>query len=254
MLRSIRPNANIANILRWEGIAIDPLGALLALLVFDFIISSHGEHALSSMFHTFSKIILIGSVTGIVAAFSLGHVLRHHLVPEYLRNVLSLTLVFSVYAFSDIVQHESGLLAVTVMGLALTNMDDIDIDDILDFKETLSVLLISALFIILAARIEFNQLVELGWPALSLLAVVIFIARPVSVFLSTLGSDLTFKERLLISWIGPRGIVAAAVAALFALRLEAAGYQEGNLLVPLTFMIIIGTVTIQSATAKYIAH
>lgn len=254
MLRSIRPNANIASILRWEGIVIDPLGALLAVLVFDFIISTQGENAVSNMLLGFGKIVIVGSTIGAVVALVLGIVLRRHLVPEYLRNVLSLTLVFGVYAVSDSVVHESGLLAVTIMGMTLTNMKDTDIDDILDFKETLSVLLISGLFIVLAARIEIEQLIAIGWPALGVLAVVMLIARPISVFVSTIGSDLSFNEKVLIAWIGPRGIVAAAVAALFALRLENANYPEASLFVPLTFLIIIGTVLIQSITAKYLAH
>lgn len=253
MLRTVRPNAAIASILRWEGIVIDPLGALMAVLVFDFIISGQQANILSHILLVFGNIILIGSMIGVVSALALGYILRRHLVPEYLRNVLTLTLVFGVYTISDLVQHESGLLAVTVMGMTLTNMKDMDIEDILDFKETLSVLLISGLFIILAARIELSQLVTIGWSALGTLAAVMLVARPVSVFVSTLGSDLGIREKLLISWIGPRGIVAAAVAALFALRLEEASYPEAELFVPLTFIIIIGTVVIQSATAKPLA-
>jgi len=254
MLRTVRPNAKIANILRWEGIVIDPLGALLAVLVFDFIISGSQENAVGKIMLIFGNIVLIGSIIGIIAGLGLGYILRRHLVPEYLRNVLALTLVFGIYAIADMVQHESGLLAVTIMGMTLTNLKNIDIDDILDFKESLSVLLISGLFIILAARIEILQLIETGWAALGILGVVMLVARPVSVFVSSIGSDLSFKERLLISWIGPRGIVAAAVAALFALRLEEANYPEASLFVPLTFLIIIGTVLIQSATAKSLAN
>ena len=253
MLRTVRPNANITNILRWEGIVIDPLGALLAVLVFDFIISSQGENAISHMIMSFGKIVLVGSSIGLISAFALGIILRRHYIPEYLRNVLSLTLVFGVYAISDSAQHESGLLAVTIMGMTLTNLKDTDIDDILDFKESLSVLLISGLFIILAARIELIQIIKAGWPAIGVLAVVMFVARPLCVFASTIGSDVTYKERLMISWIGPRGIVAAAVAAIFALRLEEADYPGADLIVPLTFLIVIGTVVIQSFTAKYIA-
>ena len=254
MIRSVRPNQKIANVLRWEGIVIDPLGALLAVVVFDFIISSHEENVLGNMIATFSKIIFIGTTTGLVAAIALGLVLRQRLVPEYLRNVLTLTLVFGIYAISDLMQSESGLLAVTVMGMTLTNLKDTDIEDILDFKESLSVLLISGLFIILAARIELQQIMETGWPALGVLLTVLFIARPIAVLASTLGSDLSIRERLLISWIGPRGIVAAAVAAIFALRLEEARFPEAGFLVPLVFLIVIGTVLIQSLTAKQLAH
>ena len=254
ILRTVRPNAKIANILRWEGIVIDPLGALLAVLVFDFIISSQAENALEIISLVFGRIVLVGATSGALAAFLLGEILRRHLIPEYLRNVLSLTLVFAVYAGADHLAHESGLLAVTVMGMVLANLKDTDIDDILDFKESLSILLISGLFIILAARVEFYQFKEIAWHALGVLAVMMFLARPIAVWVSTFTSDLKPKEKLLISWIGPRGIVAAAVASLFAIRLEAEGYPEASLLVPLTFFIIIGTVVSQSATAKYIAH
>ncbi len=254
MLRTVRPNAKIANILRWEGIVIDPLGALLAVLVFDFIISSQSGHALETVSLVFGRIVLVGTTMGTISALFLGYIFRHHLIPEYLRNVLSLTLVFAVYAGSDYLAHESGLLAVTIMGMVLANLKDTDIDDILDFKESLSLLLISGLFIILAARVEFYQFKQLGWNAVGILAVMMLVARPVAVWVSTYYSDLKPAEKLLLSWIGPRGIVAAAVASLFAIRLEAEGYPEASLLVPLTFLIIIGTVVLQSATAKYIAH
>lgn len=254
ILRTVRPNAKIANILRWEGIVIDPLGALLAVLVFDFIISSQSGNALETVSLVFGRIVLVGTTLGSLAAFFLGHILRRHLIPEYLRNVLSLTLVFAVYAGADHLAHESGLLSVTVMGMVLANLKNTDIDDILDFKESLSILLISGLFIILAARIEFYQFRELGWNALGVLAAIMLLARPIAVWVSSFTSDLNPREKLLIAWIGPRGIVAAAVASLFAIRLEAEGYPGASLLVPLTFFIIIGTVIIQSVTAKTIAH
>jgi NhaP-type Na+/H+ or K+/H+ antiporter len=253
MLRTVRPNAKITNVLRWEGIVIDPLGALLAVLVFNFIISGQQNNAISSIAITFGSVIFVGFSMGFLSGWLLGELLRRQLVPQYLRNVLTLISVCAVYVLSDTIEHESGLLAVTIMGMTMANMKDLDIDDVLDFKESLSLLLISGLFIILAARIEFYQFIQLGWPALGILAITMLVARPVSVFISAIGSDLSFNEKLLISWIGPRGIVAAAVSALFALRLENAGYAEAGLIVPLTFLIIIGTVVIQSATAKFFA-
>ena len=253
MLRSVRPNAKISNILRWEGIVIDPLGALLAVIVYEFIISSQRDQVFGNVFLSFGSIIITGFVTGYVLAHLLGIILRKHLAPEYLRNVLALILVFAAYTLSDTIEHESGLLAVTIMGVILANMKNTNIDDILDFKESLSVLLISTLFIVLAARVEFEHFNRLGVGAIGVLATLMFIARPVSVFVSTFGSDLNLNEKLLIAWIGPRGIVAAAVASLFSLRLEEAGYLDAVFLVPLTFFIIIGTVVIQSATSKSLA-
>lgn len=253
MLRTVRPNAKITNVLRWEGIVIDPLGALLAVLVFDFIISGQQHNAISTIIFTFGKIVLVGFSMGFISGWVLGELLRKQLVPQYLRNVITLIFVCAVYVLSDTIEHESGLLAVTIMGMTMANMKNMEIDDVLDFKESLSLLLISGLFIILAARIELYQLMHIGWPALGILAITMLVARPISVFVSAIGSDLSFREKLLIAWIGPRGIVAAAVSALFALRLENAGFVEAGLLVPLTFLIIIGTVVIQSASAKYIA-
>ena len=253
MLRTVRPNTKVANVLRWEGIVIDPLGALLAVLVFDFIISGQQNNALGMIFLTFGKIIFSGLIIGFVSGWSIGELLRKQYVPQYLRNIFTLISVFAIFVISEMIESESGLLAVTVMGITMANMKDMDIDNILDFKESLSVLLISALFIILAARIELHELIHVGWPAIILLGIIIFVARPISVFTSSIGSDLTVNEKLMVSWIGPRGIIAAAISSLFALRLEDAGYSEAALIVPLTFVIIIGTVVIQSTTARYIA-
>ena len=253
MLRTVRPNVKVANVLRWEGIVIDPLGALLAVLVFDFIISGQQNNALGMIFLTFGKIIFSGLIIGFVSGWSIGELLRKQYVPQYLRNIFTLISVFAIFVISEMIESESGLLAVTVMGITMANMKDMDIDNILDFKESLSVLLISALFIILAARIELHELIHVGWPAIILLGIIIFVARPISVFTSSIGSDLTVNEKLMVSWIGPRGIIAAAISSLFALRLEDAGYSEAALIVPLTFVIIIGTVVIQSTTARYIA-
>ncbi len=256
MLRTVRPNAKISNILRWEGIAIDPIGAILAVLVFEFILSSqgHGATSLTHTFLTFGKTILVGCVIGAIAGQLLGLVLRKHLMPEYLHNVATLTLVFAVFALSNHLSEESGLLTVTVMGIWLANMKGVQIEDILDFKESLSILLISGLFILLAARLDFAQFEAIGVAGFMLFLIIQFLARPIKVFISTLGSDLTWQEKTLISWIGPRGIVAAAVSALFAIKLQDLGIENAELLVPLAFTIIIGTVFLQGSTAKFIAN
>ena len=256
ILRTVRPNSTISNILRWEGIVIDPLGAILAVLVFEVILSIQLQgHA--SFEHTmliFGQTLVIGSVIGAVPAYLFGLVLRKHLMPEYLHNVATLTVVFAVFALSNHLSEESGLLAVTVMGIWLANMKNVPVDDILDFKESLSILLISGLFILLAARLDFSQFATLGWSAIGLFLFIQLFARPIKVVLSTLGSDLTWQERFMISWIGPRGIVAAAVTALFALRLQENGVENAELLVPLAFTIIIGTVVLQGTTAKLLAQ
>lgn len=272
MLRTVRPTANIANILRWEGIIIDPVGALLGVLVFQFIISESGSGALGQTLLVFCKTLFLSSLIGGAAGYGFGQLIRNHWLPEFLHNIAALALVFGVFAAANEVQHESGLLAVTVMGVWLANMKRVPMEDILNFKESLSILLISWLFIMLAARINFSHFFSLGWQAGGVFLVIQFVARPVKVFLATWGTALKLNERLLLAWIAPRGIVAAATAAVFAVRLQEHVKDtaiisdipmhmvltpqetvQSELLVPLIFMVIIGTVVLQSITSRFLA-
>lgn len=254
MLRSVRPTRKVANILRWEGIAIDPIGALMAVMTYEFILLSVDEPALGHLLWLFTQTVLVGGLIGVVAGWVLGRLLIHNLIPEYLHNLATLSLVLVAFSVSNYLQHESGLLAVTIMGMWLANEKDVDIHPILNFKEHLSVLLISVLFILLAARIDLHQLASIGWQAFLLLLVLQFVARPAKILVSTLGLDVSWRERALLAWIAPRGIVAAAISAIFADKLIAVGYSEAELLVPLTFSVIIGTVVLQSSTARFIAQ
>ncbi|KTD41091.1 cation:proton antiporter [Legionella parisiensis] len=252
MLRILRPNANVANVLRWEGILIDPIGAILAVLVFEFIISNTLSDGFISGAIIFGKIILSGIFLGIIGALVIGVALKKYWIPQYLQNFAVLSTISIIFALSNYLS-ESGLFAVTVMGLTLANIKGIQLDDILNFKENLSLVLLSLLFIILAARIDLPSFIALGYPALLLFLVIQFIIRPLNVYFSTLGSSLTMPERHMIAWIAPRGIIAAAISALFAMRLGSLGFSEASMLVPLTFFMIIGTITLQSLTAKKIA-
>jgi NhaP-type Na+/H+ or K+/H+ antiporter len=253
MLRSVRPNERISNILRWEGIIIDPLGALIAVLMFELIVSGKragdAEHWL-----VFGETVAVGAACGFGAARLLGYALRRHLVPEYLQNLGALTLVLASFALANAIRDESGLLAVTVMGIVLANTKGLQMDDILDFKEHLSTLLITLLFIILAARLEGPIPLITVAGGIGVLLVAQVVARPAAVLASTLFSSLVWRERALLAWIAPRGIVAAAVSALFALRLQQLEVADADKLVPLTFLMIIGTVLIQSATAGPLAR
>lgn len=253
MLRVVRPRASVANILRWEGIVIDPIGALAAVVTFSFIVS-RDQGGWSQSLATFAGVIGCGTLLGVLGGWALGVVLRRHWLPEYLHNLAALAAVLGVFIASNLLVHESGLLAVTLMGMWLANMRGVDVKPILHFKENLSVLLISGLFILLAARLDLKALLALGPATLALLAVIQFIARPLNIGLSTLGSALGWHERALLAWIAPRGIVAAAVSAIFALRLQEHGDPNAQLLVPLTFLVIIGTVVLQSATARPLAR
>ncbi|MEN2751889.1 cation:proton antiporter [Psychrobacter sp. FBL11] len=250
LLRSVRPNKTISNILKWEGIIIDPIGAIAVVLVYEYIISG-GE---ASSLLLFAKIVVLATALGMAGAWVLAFLMRRHMVPEFLRNVFTLAFVLVLFSISNHLEHESGLLTVTVLGVALANWPNFPRDTILEFNESLTVLLISVLFIILAARVELASLMSVGFAGIILLAIVMFVARPLSVWASSIGSNLKTNEKLMISWIGPRGIVAAAISSLFAIRLQEYDIQGVELLVPLVFMVIIGTVMIQGLGAKMVGN
>lgn len=258
LLRIVRPSSKVATILRWEGIIIDPIGAVVAVLVFEYILmqtsTQHAHGDLTAVIVPFLSLIGVGMVLGVVGGFLLGLMLRRHLLPEYLINVVVLAAVLAVFTASNVLAEESGLIAVTVMGLILANMRGVPLTDILHFKESLTILFISGLFILLAARIEPSMFSAIGFGALLVLVTIQFIAQPLKVWISTLGSGLNWREKLMISWIGPRGIVAAAISGLFALKLNQQGIAGADALVPLTFIIIFGTVVTASLTARPLAN
>lgn len=256
LLRIVRPTARVSKILRWEGIIIDPIGALLAVLVFEFIVtqSQAGAAGVGGVILPFLELVTIGAVLGVFGGWLLGQVLVRHALPDYLINVTVLAAVLAVFTTSNVLAEESGLLAVTVMGIWLANMRGVPLEDILHFKETLSILFISGLFILLAARIDPATLSQVGLGAALVLAAILFVAQPLKVWLSSIGSDLNWREKLMIAWIGPRGIVAAAVSGLFAIKLVDEGYESAEVIVPLTFIVIVGTVVFASLTARPMAR
>jgi NhaP-type Na+/H+ or K+/H+ antiporter len=253
MLRTVRPSRAVANILRWEGILVDPLGAILAVLAFTIVIASQVTTDWIEVLILLLKMLGAGLVVGGGVGFIWGRALQRYWIPQFLHNVATLLMVFATYALADLLAPESGLLAVTIMGVWLANIPRLHIGGLLDFKESLSILLISALFILLAARLDVEHLQAVGWPALVVMLGIQFIARPLKVAVCTLGSSLNWRERVILGWIGPRGIIAAALSAVFAQRLEAQAVAGADLLVPLSFVVICGTVILQSLTARPLA-
>lgn len=256
LLRHVKPAARVASILKWEGIVIDPIGAILAVLVFEAIhVGWHVPRAeiLFTAVWQMGKSALVGGAVGLGAAGMLVLLLKRYWVPDLLQNAVSLMLVVVAFTLSNLLQHESGLVTVTVMGLVLANQKSVPVRHILEFKENLSVLLIGGLFILLASRLRLEQIQQLGWRSLAFLAVMVLLVRPASVAVSTAGSGLTWRERLFLAWMAPRGIVAASVTSIFAIRLADAGYAEAERLVPLMFAVIIGTVTLYGTTARWLA-
>lgn len=254
ILRHIPLKKDISSILRWEGILIDPLGALVAVLVYEFIRIEDGQEYTSRALIEFGKIMLFGFTFGFAFAHSLVYVIKKSFIPHYLLNVFTLATVIGVFVLADNFAHESGLLAVVVMGMVMGNMNLPNLKELLYFKESLSILLVSILFILLAANIQMNEmLLVFNEKALILFAVVVFGLRPLGVFLSSIKSGLSFQEKLFISWVGPRGIVAAGIASLFGLKLARQGVEGAEYITPLVFMIVLGTVLLNATTARLVA-
>ncbi len=268
ILRSVRPKKNISTILKWEGIAIDPIGALVAVLVYELLFVSTmgvgGDHSMGLTqvaLKTFFLTLCVGTFFGLLSGWTLHTLLKRNLIPHFLINVLSLGFVIFAFAGADTLQAESGLLSVTVMGILLANIKTPNLDKILDFKESLTVILISVLFIILSTKISMEDLRLLEINSLYIFLVVVFVLRPLVVWISSWKSDLNWREKAFVAWIGPKGIVAAAVASLFSLYLMSDKIslppslrEDVELLVPLTFMIILGTVTLNGLSAKFVAR
>tara|TARA_B100001059_G_C17808155_1_gene570478 strand:- start:790 stop:2244 length:1455 start_codon:yes stop_codon:yes gene_type:complete len=254
ILRNIPLKPDVSAVLKWEGILIDPIGALVAVLVFEFIsVGGGGEFTKTAMIE-FGKIVLFGTTFGFTFAHGLNFAINKRLIPHYLLNVFALASVLGVFVLSDSFAHESGLLAVVVMGMVLGNSNSPYLKELLYFKESLSVLLISILFILLAANINMEDLLLIyNWNTVVLFSVVVFILRPIGVFLSTYNSSLKLNERLFISWVGPRGIVAAGIASLFGLKLAKEGVAGAEYITPLVFMIVLGTVLFNATTARFFA-
>lgn len=254
LMRVVRPTAGINQVLRWEGIVIDPVGAIFTLLVFEFITAHETSTGGLHLLMTLAQTLAVGLASGAIFGFLLGNALKRGWLPGYLQNFAVLAIVLMTFGLSNALADESGLLAVTVLGIWLANMKEVETTDIVEFKEELSAILLSALFIILAARLDIQALWAMGWPLLGLLLVVQFVARPLCILVSTYGSSLSWREKLLLCWIAPRGIVAAAVSSLFALTLQNDGYDGADQLVTVVFAIIIGTVVLQSLTSGWLAR
>lgn len=254
ILRNIPLKKDVSAVLKWEGILIDPIGALVAVLVFEFISVGEGQAYTKTAFIDFGKILLFGFAFGFTFAHGLMFSIKKKFIPHYLLNVVSLSVVLLVFVVSDAFAHESGLLAVVIMGMVMGNSDLPNLKELLYFKESLSVLLISILFILLAANINLQDLELIyNWNMVLLFAIIVFMIRPVGVFLSTYGSKLKLNEKLFIGWVGPRGIVAAGIASLFGSKLIQKGEPGAEYITPLVFMIVLGTVLLNATTARLFA-
>ena len=265
ILQAVQPSKKVSAVLKWEGILIDPIGAIVAVIIFEIFFGVHqGVHTEMSTMDVMKAVftmVSVGALFGLAFGQILAFLLRKDLIPHYLINVFALAMVVLCFAASEVVKPEAGLLAVTVMGMFLANTKAVpNLEKILDFKESITVILISVLFIMLSAHIDMEQIKILQGKSFLVFLIAILILRPIAIFLSDLPPSLTIKEKLFISWIGPKGIVAAAIASLFTLYLnekETLPFEiakQAEMLLPLTFFFILGTVVLNGLFSKRVAR
>ncbi|RMG15699.1 MAG: hypothetical protein D6729_12225 [Deltaproteobacteria bacterium] len=253
LLRRIKVDKKVATVLEAEGIFIDAVGAIVAVVALEVVISDTGREVAIGLLSLPGR-LAFGTAVGAIGGFLIVGILKvRHLVPEGLENTLTLALALTLFQVSNYFLPESGIVSVSIAGLVLGNISTPADREILEFKEQLTVMLIGMLFVLLAADVRVAEVVALGWGGVATVAALMLVVRPLNVALGTLGSSLNRKEKIFMSWLAPRGIVAAAVASLFATTLEAQGIAGGTQLRALVFLVIAVTVLVQGLTGGLVA-
>ncbi len=251
LIRQARLNKESASLLKWEGIVNDPIGVLIAVLTFQYLtIGGSWQSALSGV----GAAILAAAVFGGLGGWGIGWLYRRGAAPEHLKGPILMVLVLVVYWVSNLVQHEAGLLSVTVMGLVIGNMKLIELESLQRFKEHLTIVLLSVLFIVIPSQLQASALQLLDWRVGLFVVVLLVVVRPLTIALATVGAPMRQSDKCLLGWIAPRGIVAAATAGIFGPALVAAGYPDAALLLPITFAVIIATVLAHGLSIGHMAR
>jgi NhaP-type Na+/H+ or K+/H+ antiporter len=253
LLRHLRLRGRVGSLLKWEGIVVDPIGAVLAVSVFAFAHAVTLHEGAGAIVVHIGQTLLAGVTIGILAAAVLSSLIARFWMPDQLHNPVSLTLMLVAFASANMLQEESGLIAVTVMGIAVANQPWFSVRHVVEFKESLTVLLISVLFIILSARLTWGDLQGLNWKCFLFLIFIIVVARPASVIAATWWSSITWRERWFLCFMAPRGIVAAAVSSALALKLAANGFPRAVEIIPVTLLVVFATVSFYGLLAKPLA-
>ncbi|MBB5515877.1 NhaP-type Na+/H+ or K+/H+ antiporter [Rubricella aquisinus] len=254
LLRQARLKHRPAALLQWEAIVNDPFGALAAVLAYEVISALNTAETLGEAAWHLVLGIIVAVVVGGLAGVGIVQAFRRALVPEYMKVPVLFVTVLAAFAASDFVLHESGLLAVTFMGIIIANARLAAYDEIRRFKEHATVLLVSGVFVLLAANMSMETLALLDWRAVLFVVLIVLVARPLTVMISLAGSDVPLKERALIAWIGPRGVVLVAVAGLFGEQLVKLGIEGAELMAPLAFVLVAVTVVLHGFSLAPLAR
>ncbi|MGX0879681.1 NhaP-type Na+/H+ or K+/H+ antiporter [Roseovarius sp. MBR-154] len=254
MLRQARLRRAPAQLLQWEAIINDPIGVLIAVLALEIVLVFQGGLSAGRAAWVLVSGIGFAALVGVLAGFATARMFQRGLTPEYMKVPVLFVLVIAVFAMTDALLHESGLLAVTLMGMVLANAKLASHSELHRFKEHAALLLVSGVFILMSASLDFSSLAALNWQAALFVVVVILVVRPAQVLLPLLGTATPWRERLLVASTGPRGVVMVAVSGLFGDKLVGAGLPEGALLAPLAFVLVLGTVILHGFTLAPIAR
>ena len=251
LLKNAHLKERPASILKWEGIINDPIGAVLAILCYEFFRLNAVENVELTGFFTGTILaIVMISFFGIMIAYAISWLFNQDAIPEYLKPAFLLSCVLIYFVICNTIQHDFGLIGVTILGVALANMGMTSIEELKKFKETISIMLVSGVFILLTAKIDPAILFSIDWRGFAFIALLLFVIRPITMFASSLGTKMDWKEVVLTGWIGPRGIVCAAVAGVLGPYLVSIGYQDGEQILALAFAIVLFTVFAHGLTAK----
>ncbi|MFC4023487.1 cation:proton antiporter [Oceanobacillus longus] len=254
LLRQSKLKARPAKVLKWEGIIVDPIGALLAVFAFEIITFMTADNPDPSQLLLFFAASLFAIILGWALGRGLGWMFETGHVPEFLKSSAVVVVVILCFTVADEIMHETGLLSVTAMGITLANMGISSISDMRHFKENISVLLTSTIFIMLTASLEMETILHIFSPnIIGYVLLMMFAVRPLSIFLSTIGTGLSFNEKALLGWIAPRGIVALTVSGYFATVLADAGYEGASILTTLTFALVFFTVLAHGFSIGWLA-
>ncbi|WP_306116341.1 MULTISPECIES: sodium:proton antiporter [unclassified Roseovarius] len=254
LLRQARLRKRPGQLLQWEAIVNDPIGALAAVLAFELVLVMQASETIGDAAFSMLSGITVATILGLAAGWALSEAFRRAYVPEYMKVPVLFAVLLGVFALSDYVLHESGLLAVTVMGIWMANAHLPSYTELRRFKEHATVLLVSGVFILLAASMDIETLSKLSWPAVFFLLAVIFVVRPLTVMISLAFSNVPMNERFLVAFTGPRGVVLVAVAGLFGERLVAAGIEDAAVLSPLAFALVAATVVLHGFSLRPFAR
>lgn len=248
LLRTARLSRRPAALLQWEAIVNDPLGALAAVLAFEVVLVLNTATTAGGAVADLIIGIGFATVLGIAAGFGLAWAFKNGRVPEFMKVPVLFALLLATFGVSDYILHESGLLAVTIMGIVIANANLPSYEEMRRFKEHATVLLVSGVFILLAAGLDVDALSALDWRALAFVILVVLVARPLTVFVSLLGSGIAWREQVLVAFTGPRGVVLVAVAGLFGDRLLDLGFADAALIGPLAFALVSVSVVLHGFT------